>query len=189
MAESFGHPEPFTRGTGLGIRSPTGGQDDPASMKNTGIRPHSHRPAAINHNVPCGGMDQDPYAMGGDKIPQDPDNVLRPLGGGEDPSSSFLDRRKAPVLEEGDQIFVEEAGENAVQEFSVVAVALDEVPKFPAIGEIAATLARQGQFDSNAAHLFQEEDSGSRFGRPPRCHKTRGAASNDDYIRFQIQKP
>ena len=70
-----------------------------------------------------------------------------------------------------------------------MAVALDEVLKFPAIGEIAATLARQGQFDSYPAHLFQEEDSGSPFGRPPRSHKTRGAAANDDYIRFQLLKP
>src|SRR3972149_341226 len=91
MAEFFGYPVPFTGGTGLGIRSPTGGQDDPSSIKNTRIRPHAHRPASIDHNVPPGGMDQDAYAMGGDKIPQDPDNILRPLGGGEDPSSSFLD--------------------------------------------------------------------------------------------------
>jgi hypothetical protein len=158
-------------------------------MKNTGIRPHTHRPAAINHNAPAGGMDQDTHAMGGDKIPQDPDHILRLLGGGEDPSPSFLDRGKTPVLEEGDQIFVEETGENVVQEFPVVAVARDEVLKFPAIGEIAAPLARQGQFDSYPAHLFQEEDSGSFFGRPPRSHKTRGAATYDDYIRFQLLKP
>jgi hypothetical protein len=42
-----------------------------------------------------------------------------------------------------------------------VPVALDEVLKFPTIGEIAATFARQGQFDSHPAHLFQEKDLGS----------------------------
>jgi len=76
-----------------------------------------------------------------------------------------------------------------VQEFSVVAVALDEVLKFTAIGEIAATLARQSQLGSQPAHFFQEEDSGSQFGRPPRSHQPRGPPSNDDYIRFQLLKP
>jgi hypothetical protein len=131
-------------------------------------------------------MDQDAHTMRRNKITQDSNDILGTLGGGEDPSSSFLDRGKAAGLEKGDQILVKEARENVVEEFSVVAVALDEVLKFPTVGEIAATFARQGQFDSYPAHFFQEKDLGSQFGCPPRSHETRGTPSDYNHVPFKF---
>jgi hypothetical protein len=85
-------------------------------------------------------------------------------------------------MEEGGQIIIKEAGKNIVQEFSVVPVTLDEGQQVPTIGEVAAPLAGQAQLDSQPAHFFQEEDSGTQFCSPPRGHQTRGAPTYHNYV-------
>jgi hypothetical protein len=116
-------------------------------------------------------MNPHSYAMGRDMITKSPDDILRPVGGWENSPSSFLGRRETADLEEGDQIIIEEAGKNIVQEFSVVPVVLDEGLQVPAIGEVAPALARQGQLDSYPPHFFQKEDPRPHFCGPSRRHQ------------------
>jgi hypothetical protein len=119
-------------------------------------------------------------------ITKSPDDILRPVGGWENSPSSFLGRRETAGLEEGDQIIIEEAGKNIVQEFSVVPVVLDEGLQVPAIGEVAPALARQGQLDSYPAHFFQKEDPPPHLCGPSRRHQARGPSSNYDHVPFQF---
>jgi hypothetical protein len=153
------------------------------------MRPHPDGPARVHQNFPYGGMNPHSYAMGRDMIVESPDDILCPVGGWENSPSSFLGRRETAGLEEGDQIIIEEAGKNIVQEFSVVPVVLDEGPQVPAIGQVAPALARQGQLDSDPAHFFQKEDPPSHLCGPSRRHQARSPSSNYDHIPFQILKP
>jgi hypothetical protein len=73
-----------------------------------------------------------------------------------------------------------------VQEFSIVPVAFYKGLEVSAIGEVAATLARQGQFDPHPAHFFEEEDSGPQFSGPPSSHQARGAPTHYDHVPFHF---
>jgi hypothetical protein len=119
---------------------------------------------------------------------QDPDHVLSPVGGGKHPSSPLFHRGQASFLEEGKKVMVEEAGEDVVEEFSVVAVAFDEGREVAAVGQVAPSLAGEGQLDAHPAHLFQEKDPGPQFGRPSGSHQPRGPPSDDNNIWVKIQR-
>lgn len=69
-----------------------------------------------------------------------------------------------------------------MEKFSIMAVTFDEGGKVSAVGEVASSLAGQGEFDAHPAHFFQEEHSGPQFRRPPRSHEPRGTPTDDDHV-------
>ena len=73
-----------------------------------------------------------------------------------------------------------------MEEFSIMAVTLDEGGKVSAVGKVASSLSGQGEFDAHPAHFFQEEDSGPQFCGPPRSHQTRGAPTHYDHVPSQF---
>jgi hypothetical protein len=91
-------------------------------------------------------------------------------------------------MEEGDQVLVEEAGEDIVEEFSVVPVVFDEGLAIAAIGQVAPALSGESQFDPHSSHFLQEEDLGSEFRGSSRRHQPRSPSSDDNNIWIKIQR-
>jgi hypothetical protein len=119
---------------------------------------------------------------------QHPDHVLGPVGSRKDSFASFFHCGESFFLEEGDQVLVEKAGEDVVEEFSVVPVVFDEGLEIAAIGQVAPTLAGEAQFDPHPSHFLQEEDLGSELCGPSRRHQPRSPSSDDNDIRMEIQR-
>jgi hypothetical protein len=127
-------------------------------------------------------MDQNFDPVGTGIIAKDPDNILGPIGSGKDPPPSFFHNRNAAALEKGDQILVEKPGEDIIKKFSVVMEIFDEGRQVPGIGQVASTLAGDGQFDPHPAHFLQEENPASLFGGPSGGHQAGGPPADDNHI-------
>ena len=105
-----------------------------------------------------------------------------PAAGGKNPAAPFHHQFQSQVFQKFHQLGIEKATKSLVEEFSRPAEMGNEISFFSNIGEVAAALAGNAEFEARMFHLLVKPDFGPGPGRLAGSHHPGRTPADDKYF-------